>query len=328
MKLLRTLFKIAFVAILLTAAYAYRGTLLPFASGYIDAVSHVVKSKVKPCGEPVTYTLGNFDFRFNITREQLIAAAAKAANVWNQQAGRPILEYIDPSERKNVFDTVELNLQYDYRQEATHELEKISDVIDDKKSVYDNKKAQHDQLETQYKRDKASLDSLISRYEDLKASYEQKVAESNSRGGASKAEYEKLEQERAQLNAYVADINSAQQSLNKLITKLNASASELNSIAKNVNADVRVFNEVGQSAGEEFNEGLYSSDSKGVRINIYQFENEDKLVRLLIHEFGHALGLDHVNDAEGVMYRLNSGKSNRLTADDKAELAKTCWVQQ
>jgi hypothetical protein len=34
--------------------------------------------------------------------------------------------------------------------------------------------------------------------------------------------------------------------------------------------------------------------------------------------------MDHVGDSEAIMYRLNAGKSEKLTEADKAELMRVC----
>ena len=44
----------------------------------------------------------------------------------------------------------------------------------------------------------------------------------------------------------------------------------------------------------------------------------------ILHEFGHALGLEHLENSKAVMYRLNNGVNEKLTIDDILALKKRC----
>ncbi len=85
----------------------------------------------------------------------------------------------------------------------------------------------------------------------------------------------------------------------------------INGIASNLNLDVVNYNNAGDVLGKEFNEGLYEKRNNRETITIFHFNNHDRLVRVLAHELGHALGLEHNNNPQALMYRLNQSKITR-----------------
>ena len=116
-------------------------------------------------------------------------------------------------------------------------------------------------------------------------------------------------------------------SLSDMVSEINALVDELNRVAKLLNLKVDTYNKIGASRGETFTGGLYKSDERGRSIDIYEFSSHDKLVRILAHEFGHALGLDHIDDSEAIMYTLNQGGKGALSKSDLAILRELCNLE-
>ncbi len=273
-----------------------------------------------PCTQPILYSIGSFDTRFGITRTQFQKDITQAATVWNNAHGTSLLAYDEESKLK-------INLSFDYRQQATVQLDKIDSVIRSDRATYDALKAQYDILSAQYVRDKAALQIKLDAYNQAIAAYNQSVNTWNTRGGAPKPEYEKMQQQKQSLAAQADSLNQDRNTFNQLTEKLNAMIPELNTLVKKLNLNVKEYNTVGATTGEQFNEGEFVVDSEGRRINIYQFENESQLIRVLEHEFGHALGLEHVEDPKAIMYYLNKGTNEKLTASDTAELDRICGAK-
>ena len=65
-------------------------------------------------------------------------------------------------------------------------------------------------------------------------------------------------------------------------------------------------------------------------ILVYQFGNKKDLSLALSHELGHALGLNHVENAKSIMYYV-TGNNNDILAtpsiEDLAELKRVCKIK-
>ena len=104
-------------------------------------------------------------------------------------------------------------------------------------------------------------------------------------------------------------------------------ANVINRLIRELNLTVGDYNAIGAKTSGEFQEGQYVRDAAGQKINIHQFDDRPALVRVLAHELGHALGIDHLDNPEAIMYRLNESGNEKITADDIAVLKAVCQMK-
>ncbi len=294
---------------------------LVFAFAFVAAAGYILYTQAAPllappCATPISYVPGAYDARFGISKEEFSAALGKAAQVWNEEAGRTLIELSEAAE-----GALPVNLVYSEVQKATE----LGKNIDAEQAAYDAKKAEVNALRDRFSEAKESFESASVSYDRRAAQYQEQVAYWNAKGGAPAEEYRKLNAEGKSLEEERQALNQDADEVNVFAKDINAAVAQLNALARKINAKVSTYN---ASAGEDFDQGNYEEDKSGERINIYEFKNTGDLERVLVHEFGHALGLGHVENPDSIMYSFNIGEGLELTEEDIAELARACKLDK
>lgn len=265
-------------------------------------------------GGPTTYSIGQFDERFGISKEDFLSDINKSIGIWETAAGRKLFKYSPNGKLK-------INLVYDSRQNLSDQLKKSQQGVDLANLDFESQKSSYNDLTTLYRTKKDSFDQILLSYKAEKAVYEARVSEIKAKP-VTQEELNILNTEREYLNSIVAELNKQQEGLNLLVKKINSFAQNANDLIPKLNTDIAKYNNLVSDAGQEFQEGEYVYGINAQAINVYQFDNQQTLVALLTHEFGHALGLEHINDSEAIMYRLNYSKSTQLSSGDLEALKK------
>jgi hypothetical protein len=273
----------------------------------------------EPCRELIIYHLGNVDERFNLTREEFRTAVNMAAAMWGKPFYRDLF-------REDPDGAIEINLLYDYRQEATDRLKKLNYKIDRSRGSYEELKSRLENLRTEYEQKKAGLNSDLSDYNAKVNAFNTETESWNRRGEVPQSIHMRLIKEKDELAALSDNLHTRQEEMKTLVDTINSMVVVINEIASNNNLDIVDQQNIGSALGREFCEGFYEYKNGKRSITIYQYDNEYRLVRVLAHEFGHALGLNHSKSTEAVMYPLIRSDSLALAADDIAALKEHCKI--
>ena len=278
------------------------------------------KQSYFPCQSPITYSIGTFDARFGISRESFLTSIKSGESIWEKPVGKELFKYSPDGALK-------INLIYDDRQASTAKLNKLGIIVNDDQATYDKVRAKYESLVADNKRKLAVLDQRVAAFQANNEAYNKEVESWNKRGGAPPDVYARLLDEKAGLNANINEIKALQAVFNKEVEDINATVDVLNRLADTLHIEAAKYNSIGSAHSGEFTEGEYTSGPEGTAINIYQFDDKAKLVRVIAHELGHALGLEHVEDAKAIMYRLNSGVNEKLSASDLSAVKKLCGIK-
>ncbi|HEX6977054.1 MAG TPA: matrixin family metalloprotease [Patescibacteria group bacterium] len=245
---------------------------------------------ISRCDYPVHYKLGTIDERFNISSDQFKTYIRDASNIWNKLEGKDLYVY-DPN------GSLTISLIFDSRQQLENQIST---------------------LENQANKQGTSLDAQVAEYERLVSEFNKKVADLNaqiadwnSKGGAPPEVYQQLKNEQKELEKEAA-------SLNETAKSLNLKTQSYNSQVVNINTTIDTFNSTLAVNPEQ---GVYNGNAN--TIDIYFSRDKNELIHTLAHELGHALGLNHVTDPKGIMYK-EATSTIVSTKDDENELINAC----
>lgn len=243
-----------------------------------------------PCATPTLYRLGSVDPRFNLSPSQAETEITTATNIWNRNY-KTLLFKESPEAKLTV------NFVYDERQRLSNQVQNLEDKVSKDKSNLDVKVAAFKIKVTAFSAKVVTLNSEIESW--------------NAKGGAPKDVYDGLISRQQELKTEEAQIRSEGSALNVSVDNYNFQVGEVNTTVQN-------FNSVLSQKPEA---GLY--DGKMDTIYIYFVNNRDELVHTLAHEFGHALGINHTQDPQSLMYPYTNNVIEPAL-EDLSSLSKSC----
>ncbi len=241
---------------------------------------------------PIRYSIGRLDTRFGINTRQLREAMNRAETLWESVTSENVLVY-DPNASFKV------NLIYDVRhQDAVTQKIMESKLTDLEKNHRALVHKYRDVLKI-YEQSKKEFDDNAFRLNFQSKQLAQEINQWNQKGGAPESDYLRIQRTKKQLSLLELGMEQKRVRLNALADSLNDLVTKINRLTVRYNAGVTSYKD---KFGEPklFHQGEYT----GSQINIYHFFDLSDLTLILTHEFGHALGIDHVQNTKSIMYYL------------------------
>lgn len=275
--------------------------------------------ELRPCTIPLKYAIGEIDPRFDMPREELVALANQAENIWETSSKKNLLEY-DPQAR------LKINLIYDERQVMALEAEKISENLGELDLSHEAVAKQYEDIQSDYNKKIKSYEKDLADYQERLEKYNDDVESWNKKGGAPEDEYEDLMDEKEKLKKMFEALEKKRVEINKLAGKTSDLVAEEQKIISRYNADVATYRNL-FGGTREFEKGIFSGD----QINIYQFKEKADLRLTITHELGHALDFGHVENPQSIMYYLIGEQdldNPVMTEEDTAEVSRICRLEK
>jgi hypothetical protein len=266
------------------------------------------------CSIPITYRLGIVAADFGLSEEEAKAVISDAESLWENATGLNLFTQANDAR-------MAVNFIFDERQQFTNAEERLSYELEKAKAVNQEVEAQYSKLVGEYNNLNQSYETRKVAYERSLNSYNQEVEKWNDEGGAPQAVYDDLNQRKEALDDEQRELSKLRDTLNTLVSEINTLTETANEVVIKYNQGVATYNDT-FSESTEFTQGDYQGD----QINIYQFKSRDELVLVLAHEFGHALGIEHVENSQSIMHMQMGEQSinTGLTTEDLADFRLVC----
>lgn len=269
------------------------------------------------CNVPILITLGDIDPRFKLSNDTILKALDTSSQVWEKAVNKDLFVFDGKNKSKVI-----VNFVYDSRQQEAVLSSAAKKELESGWATYEKLVSDRKAIDIQYQNLKTSYESDLANYNQEVKNYQTNVNSWNKKPGT-KEEYLALKTEETRLASQYSALEKKRISVNSLADKVNTYNSQISDLYQKLSLQTQKYNK--QFASDnQITVGEYDGT---YYINIYQYISLDQLRITLAHELGHALGMNHVENENSIMYPLQgkqNGENLTLTKEDLLELNRVC----
>lgn len=282
-----------------------------------------------PCAVPLDWTIGDVDPRFELTAARALAAARRAASIWEEAVGADLFTFEGPSAFPISFEFDDRQARSGVRRRRRDDLDTVAERLERRKEELEAASERFESASARYRREADA-------YERRMAAYNAEVARWNERGGAPPEARAALDETREALSRERASLSNAESELRALGDRIDgevdAANEQIREHARDEERFAADFPLVATESGRYVESVRWQDDrieSVSRAIRIFRFDDPDDLVLVLAHELGHALGLGHAAARGAVMSEVldvqyGEEKPPSITPVDVEMLARRC----
>lgn len=272
--------------------------------------NHVSDRLQHPFDTRLRYRIGEIDTRFGLTHQQLKSLTQQATDIWTQGTGTDFFVY-------DAQAKLTINLIYDDRQmQSTQRHQQLGEIKQNQQNWADqNQRLQ--QLKAEIEHINQIIHSKKSQLGAQVQHYNQNIAQTNQYGAMHSSQHQLFLNQHEALQKQTLELQQEIEQYNQKIQQINHQVHQLNQMNQSLNQSIDQFNQ--RFKAKLFDKAIFN----GEKIIIYEFSSTDDLRLTLAHEFGHALGLQHNQDPQALMFatmQKQNLENFKLSAADLALL--------
>lgn len=275
------------------------------------AQSHPYTERYVPQAEPaeaalVRWRIGSIDPRFGLTEEQVREAVERAEAIWEEAAGRDLFQYDEQN-------GIPISLVFDHRQQRRIEQREASRRLDAMRARMQELENAFQSAADALKERAAEFESSLSAYNRQVRDHNRAVAAWNRSGGAPPNIASELREESRRLRSLQNALESERARLKREEQDVELKRRRYNELVDEYNAVVEEYNRrFGRNWEEEAGryEAVIGPTRSEEKITIYVVEDLEYLTLIVAHELGHALGIEHVDDENAIMYAYTQERND------------------